>query len=291
MENKRRRGDRWDGTRIRGLDGVHAMMPFLFPNRCDSEVYLYETIDVTDLMEELERVKGENPDAKVTPFHYFIAALAKTLYHRPYLNRFVAGRRYYQRKKLTFAFMVKRFFQDEAQEMIMVLDVSGDMTIKDLQQKIAGEVEEMRDHGKTDVDGLLDFLCKMPRFVMRFIMTVFRFLDFHGWMPKSICNSDTNYASVLVSNLGSIKCDACYHHLNNYGTNSIMITIGNVHRIPVVDTTGHITPRWVVNFGITLDERIADGFYFARSVKLLKYLIANPKLLEAPIKEAVDYDE
>jgi hypothetical protein len=262
LENKKRRGDRWDGTRIRGLDGVHAMMPFLFPNRCDSEVYLYETIDVTDLMEELERVKGENPDAKVTPFHYFIAALAKTLYHRPYLNRFIAGRRYYQRKKLTFAFMVKRFFHDEAQEMIMVLDV-----------------EEMRDHGKTDVDGLLDFLCKMPRFVMRFIMTVFRFLDFHGWMPKSICNSDTNYASVLVSNLGSIKCDACYHHLNNYGTNSIMITIGNVHRIPVVDTA------------ITLDERIADGFYFARSVKLLKYLIANPKLLEPPIKEAVDYDE
>ena len=149
----------------------------------------------------------------------------------------------------------------------------------------------MRCHGKTDVDGLLNLLSKMPRLVMRGIMGIFRFLDFHGWMPKSICNSDTNYASVLVSNLGSIKCDACYHHLNNYGTNSIMITIGNIHPIPVVDPSGNVTTRQVVHFGITLDERIADGFYFARSVKLLKHLIKNPKLLEAPIKEAVYYEE
>ena len=40
--------------------------------------------------------------------------------------------------------------------------------------------------------------------------------------------------------------------------------------------------------GLTLDERIADGYYYSRTVKLLKYLLQNPRLLETPANEEVD---
>ena len=43
--------------------------------------------------------------------------------------------------------------------------------------------------------------------------------------------------------------------------------------------------RDLVDIGATLDERIADGFYFARSLKLMKHIFAHPELLERPIGE------
>jgi pyruvate/2-oxoglutarate dehydrogenase complex dihydrolipoamide acyltransferase (E2) component len=96
--------------------------------------------------------------------------------------------------------------------------------------------------------------------------------------------------SVLLSNLGSIKADATYHHLNNYGTNSIMMTIGEIHKEQVLGKDGMPVIRDVVNFGINVDERIADGFYFAKSMKLMRYIIEHPKMLEAPLKESIGYD-
>ena len=42
--------------------------------------------------------------------------------------------------------------------------------------------------------------------------------------------------------------------------------------------------------GATLDERIGDGFYFARSLKLIKYIFAHPELLEKPFNEPSGFD-
>ncbi len=64
---------------------------------------------------------------------------------------------------------------------------------------------------------------------------------------------------------GSIKCNAAYHHLNNYGTNSLVVTIGKIHKEQVTDENGNVRIRDVVALGATADERIADGFYFASS--------------------------
>ena len=41
--------------------------------------------------------------------------------------------------------------------------------------------------------------------------------------------------------------------------------------------------------GLTIDERLADGYYYSRTVALLKKLLENPELLEKPLQEEVDY--
>mgnify|MGYP000644649225 CR=1 FL=1 len=33
-----------------------------------------------------------------------------------------------------------------------------------------------------------------------------------------------------------------------------------------------------VDLGLTVDERIADGYYYAKSVRLFKYLLEHPTL-------------
>ena len=44
-----------------------------------------------------------------------------------------------------------------------------------------------------------------------------------------------------------------------------------------------------IDLGLTIDERIADGYYYSRTVKLLRTLLENPELLERPVSEEVDY--
>lgn len=42
----------------------------------------------------------------------------------------------------------------------------------------------------------------------------------------------------------------------------------------------------MIDIGATLDERIADGFYFARSLKLLHHIFENPEMLDKAVGEA-----
>ena len=58
-----------------------------------------------------------------------------------------------------------------------------------------------------------------------------------------------------------------------------------MHKAVVVmeDEREHL--RDIVEMTVTLDERIADGFYFARSLKLVKYLLEHPEELEHKIGE------
>lgn len=283
----KKRGDRKDGRWIRDIDGFHFIMPYLMPNRCDSEVYIEELIDVTEMVKYIEAHNSVNKEFRLTPFHVITAAVGKIIYHRPYLNRFVAGRRLYQRNKITLAFVVKRRFNDEAEESLLVTEIKEDTTLEQISRRIAGDAQTIRKEGGNDINDLLDKLSKLPRWLMRLAMCMFRFLDFHGWMPESICRGDSNYASVLLSNLGSIKCNAVYHHLNNYGTNSIVITIGRIHKELMADDDGNTSVRDVVAIGATADERIADGFYFARSIRMLEEILRDPQQLENKMKSEI----
>ena len=124
---------------------------------------------------------------------------------------------------------------------------------------------------------------------MMFAMWIFRTLDWFGYMPKALTEDDPNYATIFLTNLGSIKCPCVYHHLNNYGTNSIMVAIGTMRKDEVIGADGVKRIRDVVDIGVTVDERIADGFYFARSLKIVQHLLANPALLDRPLKEEIDF--
>ena len=287
---KRKRGDRRDGVWLKNLDGMHMFMPYLMPNRTDSEVYLLEQVDVTELLKYVEKKNGPDADFKTTAFHAFVMAIGKTIHFRPYLNRFISGRRMYERRDISMSFVVKRKFEDEAEEMLLVMHIRPDMTITDVSRRIVGDATKLKKEGSNDINDILGILAKFPRFMNRIIMALFNFLDFHGKMPKFICDGDPNYTTVLLSNLGSIKCNAPYHHLNNYGTNSVMITIGEIHKAPVVNAEGELEVRDVVNLGCTVDERIADGFYFAKSIRYIKHLLANPEILDLPVGEEIDYE-
>ena len=285
-KKKRRWGDRRDGRWVKESPGLQTVMAHLMPNRTDCEVYLHDTIDATELVKYLEK-KNEGLDYKMTMFHCVIAALSRMVKERPLMNRFIQGHRMYERDEISLSFVCKRRFTDHAEEALMVLKPKDTDTVNEISRKIVGDVNETRksEHSTGGVDALLDSFAKIPRPLLMLIIRIVRWLDFWGLNPSFLTEGDPNYTTILCSNLGSIKCPAVYHHLNNYGTNSIMITIGTLHKEELLMPDGHKEIRDVLDIGATLDERIADGFYFARSLKLIKHICLHPELLEKPIGE------
>ena len=273
--------NRKDGRYIKQEDAIHAIIPYLMENRTEAEVYMKETLDITNLKKWIEKT-NKNLDYKMTYFHALSAIFAKTIYNRPLLNRFVQGHRTYERDKVSISFIAKDKFSDSAEEKIIVMDINPDDKAIDLGKEMSVDVFNTRKSGTNDMDKSLKLIAKMPRFILRIFVRIVKRLDYHGWVPKCLSDGDSNFATVLVSNLGSIKCESCYHHLNNYGTNSIVITIGTVREE---------NEKVLVDISCTLDERIADGFYFAKSLKLIKYLAENPKLLEESMNEVVSYEQ
>ncbi len=287
---KRKFGDRKDGRRIRDLDGLHSIMLHLMPKRTESEVYLEHTVDVTNLLSYLAQKNSHNPDIKTTVFHCVLAGIGRVLRMRPYLNRFVCGRKLYIRDDITLSFIAKRKFQDHAEESLMVLKINDDTNLSSITDKIVGDVGELRKQkGSNDFDAIINRVAHLPAPILYLFFGLVQRLSAIGRLPSIFTEGDTNHTTVLLSNLGSIQCDCCYHHLNNYGTNSILITIGVIHKEPRVLDDGTIAIRDVMNLGFTADERIADGFYFARSLKLLEYLLTNPQLLDIPMREEITY--
>lgn len=289
-EYKRRFGDRRDARWVREVDGLHAIMPHLMPKRTDAEVYLSAKMDVTETLRYINEKNAGEEEYKATLFHCFIMAIARTIHMRPLLNRYISGRRFYDRHEISMGFAVKRRFEDHSEEALMVTEAQEDWTLTAVTRKVVGKVHTVRTQKNFGLDDTLDLLKKLPRPIMMFAMWGFRMLDFFGKMPKALTDEDPNYSTVFLTNLGSIKCPSVYHHLNNYGTNSIMVAIGTIHKEEVFQADGSRQVRDIVDVGVTLDERIADGFYFGRSWKIVQHLLSNPELLERPLKEEIDYE-
>ena len=287
----RKWGDRRDGHWVKDAPGINVVMSCLYPKRTDSEVYLHLEVDITDLLRYIEEKNGPGAEYKTTLFHCIVAIVARAVNERPKLNRFVQGARTYERDEITISFVAKRRFTDHSEEALMVYKAKGSDTLADISRRIVGEVHEMREQKQAEgLDDILNKFGRLPRPLLMLIVRTVRWLDFWGKVPKVFTEGDPNYTTVLISNLGSIKCPAVYHHLNNYGTNSVLLTIGAMHKTPTVMPDGSVQVRDFVDIGATLDERIGDGFYFARSLKLIQYICAHPELLDRPLEEDSGYD-
>lgn len=288
MGEKRKWGDRKDAVKLRNMDSMHCIMPLIFPKRCESEVFIHERIDLTNANNYIREKNAEKPEFRYSLFHIIIASILKTIVLRPHLNRFIANQNIYQRNDLSAAFIVKTSLSDDAEEAMAFVEAEETDTLDTIRKKIYDQISACRDELQKDSSQkAMDFISLLPGFIRVFIGFVARTLDHYGLMPKSVVANDPHYASVLLSQLGSIKLGAAYHHLTDWGTNSLFLTVGEKKMRPFYDIKGNVTMKSSIDLGFTVDERISDGFYFAKSVRLMKKLLEHPELLETPLSEKV----
>ena len=291
IKRKKKRGDRKDGVWLKDLDAMHAFTPYLYPNRADNEAFISERIELESINRYLEKKNEDISEEPYKLFHVVLAAIVKTITLRPKMNRFIKGYRTYQRNDLTLAFVVKKKFADEGKEALAFIKFDEDTTIETVREKVYAEINECRSDKLDNSTAGMDMLTKFPRFILRTIVWIVHKLDFYGKVPDFLIKTDPNYSTCFISNLGSIGLKAGYHHLCNWGTNSIFVVLGEKKLTPVYDNEGNMEMKETMDIGLTLDERIADGYYYSKTVKLVKYLLHNPELLETPAGEEVDYEQ
>lgn len=291
----KRIGDRKDAKKVRNIDGLHNVMIDIKPERCDSDVYMNKEIDITKLIKYVEKYKKEHPDNKITYFHAFAMAFAKTIYNKPLLNRFVANRTFYDRNDVIIAFVAKIAFEEDSEEVMINIKVDKDDNIFTLRDKITKRVAKIRNskkgEKKENTNNIVDVVGKLPKLIRMIVTGTLKFLDKHGWLPESITKDNLYYSSVILSNLGNFKIGSIYHNIVNFGTSSIIATMGMIHKSKVIDKDGKEKIIDVCDFGVNMDERIADGYYFAKSIKVLEYILDNPELLEDRADARIEIDE
>lgn len=280
---------RRDATLLRDIDSMHYIMPLIMPNRCDNEAFISERIDLTNAEKYLARKNAEGPAYRYTIFHVIVAAVLKTITLRPQLNRFYANYNLYQRNEVSAAFTIKKIFTDEGDEALAFIHSKPTDTIDSIHDEIYRQVSYVRNEGEDPSTESMDAVQKIPLIFKRAIGAGVRFLDRRGWMPRSMIATDPFRASVVLANLGSIKLRSGYHHLTNWGTTSVFCVVGEMKKRPFFDEEGNMDMRPSIDVGLTVDERITDGFYCSRAVRLFKLLLENPELLEQPLETRVDF--
>ena len=274
-------GDRRDGKRVRDIHGFQNILIDFKPNRCDSVVYMNVDIDMTNFVKYMRELKKEHKD--LTFFHGLVQLMGKTVYSRPYLNRFIANSTMYEHNKVQLASTIKEEFSDGSVEALMVIDVEPDATLLDISKKTHEKVDRIRHKQSSDIDGTADMVGKLPLYLRKIVTGFLKWLDKHGWLPKSLMDDNIYYSTAILSNLGTFKTNGIYHNLTNFGTSSMLITFGEIKEVS--------KGKWMMNFGATLDERIADGFYFCKALKLIEYMCANPEILMEKASKKVSIDK
>ncbi len=259
------------GHKVKDVTGMQNILFDLKPNRSESEVYMNSVVDVTKFVKFMKKQKEKNED--LTYFHGFLAIIGKVFYKYPHLNRYVQNRTLYMHYDVSLAFVAKAKFEEGSEEFMTCLKILENDNLYTISNKIKEKVSAIRDKKKRHTEGANDTVDKIGhlwRPLRSFLVGILKWVDKKFELPGSIANENIYYSSCIVSNLGTFKTGAIYHNLTNLGTSSGLITFGEVR-----EEKG----KFFMEMGITLDERISDGFLFCKAMKSIEYLFANPELL------------
>lgn len=270
-----------DGVPVKRPSTLRRFMPYLMPGRNEAVVYLDQTIVVDKTLAWLaNQADRERP---VVLFDVVLAALSQVLTERPQLNRFIAGRRLYQRTDIALSFAVKKRFVDAGKLTTVKVRLQPGADLPTVSQAVRGAVNEGKGEADTASEKEMAVVAALPGFLLRFVMWAQGVLDGWNLLPSAMIENDPLYASMFIANLGSIGLDAPFHHLFEYGSVPVFVTVGRIKKAPVVeqglDGEDRVVVGQVMELRYSYDERIADGFYCASAVERVAELIADPGLL------------
>ena len=270
-----------DGRKVKPDDPMYFLIPYFLTKRYDAMNMI--TVDVPE--EPLRQYMNEKRKEGIRISHValIIAAYLRTMAEYPALNRFVGNKTIYEHKDITASMVVLR--PGRGGDAFSKIELFKNDTIFDVQRKITEYIETSRNREESNrLDKAMSVLCRM-KLTLSIATAIIRFLDRHGMLPKALVKASPFHASFLVSNLASIRTNHIYHHVYEFGTTSVAITMGNLHEVPRKGKDGIVFDR-CIPLGVVMDERIASGHYFANAFSRFRQLLAKPELLETVPDEA-----
>lgn len=275
---------RYDGKFAKGADPILGITSHIMPRRYDAMVK-FHFAEKCDAIDAYIKKVAEEKDIKLTYMHIMIAALVRMYAEKPILNRFVMNGRVFDRKGIYIAFAMKKQLTEDAPEETIKLRFTGEETIFDIKRMIDEEVSKNRNSNDNDTVKTAAMLRAIPNGLTKFVVGTLKWMDKHGFMPHQIIDVSPFHVSAWLTNMKSISTEYVYHHLYDFGTSALFVGMGKEKLEPVVNqTTGELEVAKMLHAGIVIDERICDGFYYAKSIKVIRKIMRNPELLEKPFE-------
>ena len=274
-------GRRPDGRRVTGIDPIVQFTPYIMPRRYDALVHTKEELDFDQMTRYIRDKRREGHE--VTHMGMIIAAYLRMLCDYPEMNRFIVNRKLYARNHFCVSFTaLKKTGDDSIEESMCKVYFNLDDTIFDVSRRMAEAIEEARKPEMLNgTDTVARALMKVP-YLPNAVVGVARLLDNHGLMPKFLHEVSPFHTSLFISNMASIGMNYVYHHIYDFGTTSLFVTMGRPEQKLCRNNDGTCRSKRVMPVGVVIDERIAAGAVFARMFSsVLKYL-HDPELLEVP---------
>ena len=275
---------RSDGYLLKDLHPFMKIIPYIMEKRSDSQNFSKQIFPAESIDKYISEKKQSG--YSFSYMHVFIAAYVRLLAERPQLNRFVMNKQIYQRNKIYVSMAVKRSLRDDGEETTVKFEFTGKENIFEIAEIIDKNIAQALSFNESnDTDKLAEMVMSMPGFVKKTLVGIIKTMDKYNMLPKSVIDASPFHTTLFFTYLKSIDTNYIYHHLYDFGTTGIFAALGKTVKMPIVEND-QVVVKKCCQIGYTMDERICDGVYYARSFKLLEKYFYNPQLLESePIKK------
>ena len=282
-------GHRPDGKRLKDVDPIVQITPYLMPMRCDAQVFLQHDLDYEKMSRYI--VEKSREGQKITFMNLIVAAYVRAVSRHPEINRFIFNKQYYARNNCSVAYVVLKDPQNpESNETTVRICFDLTDTLFDVRDRMEESVDTSRQ--TQDADFLMKLaggVLKIPGFTT-VIVALAKLLDRYGLLPGFLCRELPFYSGLFVTNNGSIGLPAPMHHIYNFGNVSLFMGMGGVQKKAFTEPDGRTRMRRWMQLGITADERVCSGAHYAAFFADVMHYIACPEELEVP-PETVRFDK
>ena len=282
-------GHRPDGKRLKSLDPIIQITPYLMPMRCDAQVFLEHKADFEKMSRYIAQKSREGQ--KITFMQILAAAYVRAVSRNPEVNRFIFNKQFYSRNNCSISYTVLKNPQetDSNEDTVRILFDLTD-TLFDVRDRMNDAVEKSR---AAETGG---FAIRLARGLLAvpglatLIVGLVKLLDRYGIAPAALIRELPLYSGLYITNNGSIGLHHPLHHIYNFGNVSLFFGMGSIQKEAVAEADGKARMRRVLPIGITADERVCSGAHYAAFFFDIIHYMDHPEELEIP-PESVRFDE
>ncbi len=280
-------GDRPDGRRVRGVEGMSLLAGYFMPDRNDACNSIRDTVEISSIERYIHRKREEGLKG-FGIMHVFLACYVRCVAKYPGLNRFYSGQRVHQRDEdIAFTMVVKKDMSTEAPDTSIKLHLNVHDTAEDVYHKLNAAVAEVKEGEESSLDNLIGLLSCIPGLLLKFTVWVLKLMDYFGKLPKFLLELSPLHGSVISTSMGSLGIPPVTHHLYNFGNLPVFLAFGRKYRKTELNIDGEAVTRRYVDISMNTDERTVDGFYYATVLKYFHKICRNPSQLDYPPEEVI----
>ena len=277
-----------EGRKLKTLPPMNMVSPFIMVNRIGSSNYFSDRIEITAADEYIKKKRAEGLKG-FGMLHLFLAAYVRTVSQRPGINRFIRGQRAYARNNIEIDMTIKKELKLDAPETCIKAEYNPGDTADDIYRIFTKLVDDYKNtDDESNFDATAKVLRYIPAFFLKFVIFLFKFLDYFGMLPRALTKVSPFHGSMFITSMGSLGIPPIYHHLYDFGNLPVFVSYGKKYEENSIDSDGTVVKHKYVDFTVVTDERICDGHYYASAFKYLMGIMKKPSVLDTPPEKIVE---